>query len=100
MGFKTENANPKLDQGSFPLLIQRAWTNYSPACYADNTNNWRHLGADVKHYESLRTGVVKMDSVLEQIIEISLQYKVDKTVLFGSRARGDNSLSKKTLQIN
>ena len=33
-----------------------------------------------------------MDSVLERIKEISLQYKVDKTVLFGSRARGDHSL--------
>jgi len=32
-----------------------------------------------------------MDSVLEQIKEISLQYKVDKIVLFGSRARGDYS---------
>lgn len=32
-----------------------------------------------------------MDSVLEQIKEISLQYKVDKIVLFGSRARGDHS---------
>ena len=33
-----------------------------------------------------------MDSVLERIKEISLQYKVDKIVLFGSRARGDHSL--------
>lgn len=32
-----------------------------------------------------------MDSVLERIKEISLQYKVDKIVLFGSRARGDHS---------
>lgn len=32
-----------------------------------------------------------MDRVLEQIKEISLQYKVDKIVLFGSRARGDHS---------
>ena len=32
-----------------------------------------------------------MDSVLEQIKEISLQYKVEKIVLFGSRARGDCS---------
>jgi len=32
-----------------------------------------------------------MDSVLEQIKEISRQYKVDKIVLFGSRARGDHS---------
>ncbi|MDI6916040.1 MAG: nucleotidyltransferase domain-containing protein [Desulfitobacteriaceae bacterium] len=32
-----------------------------------------------------------MDRILEQIKEISLQYKVDKIVLFGSRARGDYS---------
>jgi len=32
-----------------------------------------------------------MDSVLERIKEISLQYKVDKSVLFGSRARGDHT---------
>ena len=32
-----------------------------------------------------------MDSVLERIKEISLQYNVDKIVLFGSRARGDHS---------
>lgn len=32
-----------------------------------------------------------MDSVLERIKEISLQYKVDKIILFGSRARGDHS---------
>ena len=31
-----------------------------------------------------------MDRVLERIKEISLQYKVDKVVLFGSRARGDH----------
>ena len=33
-----------------------------------------------------------MDHVLERIKEISLQYKIDKIVLFGSRARGDHSL--------
>lgn len=33
----------------------------------------------------------KMDRVLESIKDISLQYKVEKVVLFGSRARGDNS---------
>lgn len=32
-----------------------------------------------------------MDSVLERIKEISLQFKVDKIILFGSRARGDHS---------
>lgn len=32
-----------------------------------------------------------MDKVLKRIKEISLQYKVDKVVLFGSRARGDHS---------
>ena len=32
-----------------------------------------------------------MDKVLEKIEEISLQYKIDKIVLFGSRARGDFS---------
>ena len=32
-----------------------------------------------------------MDSVLDQIKEISISYKVDKTLLFGSRARGDYS---------
>lgn len=32
-----------------------------------------------------------MDNVLEQIKEVSLQYKVDKLVLFGSRARGDHT---------
>lgn len=32
-----------------------------------------------------------MDSVLEQIIRISMRYKAKRVVLFGSRARGDNS---------
>lgn len=32
-----------------------------------------------------------MDSVLEKIKEISIKYKVEKTLLFGSRARGDYS---------
>ncbi len=32
-----------------------------------------------------------MDRVLDRIKEISLQYRVGKVVLFGSRARGDNS---------
>lgn len=32
-----------------------------------------------------------MDTVLEQMKAIALKYKVDKLVLFGSRARGDHS---------
>jgi len=32
-----------------------------------------------------------MDDVLEQIRRIAVKYKVDKVVLFGSRARGDYS---------
>jgi len=32
-----------------------------------------------------------MDRVIEHIKEIGLKYKVDKIVLFGSRARGDHS---------
>ena len=31
------------------------------------------------------------DNVLEQIKEIAAKYKIDKMVLFGSRARGDHS---------
>ncbi len=32
-----------------------------------------------------------MDAVLNQIIKIAIKYNVEKIVLFGSRARGDNS---------
>ncbi|NJD04760.1 MAG: nucleotidyltransferase domain-containing protein [Ruminiclostridium sp.] len=32
-----------------------------------------------------------MDRVLEHIRQIAIKYKVEKVVLFGSRARGDNS---------
>lgn len=32
-----------------------------------------------------------LDSVIEQIKDISIKYKIDKLVLFGSRARGDNT---------
>ena len=32
-----------------------------------------------------------MDHVLEQIKSIAIKYKVDKILLFGSRARGDNT---------
>ena len=32
-----------------------------------------------------------MDRVLEHIKQIAIKYKVEKVVLFGSRARGDNS---------
>lgn len=32
-----------------------------------------------------------MDSVLLQIKDIAMKYKVEKIALFGSRARGDNS---------
>jgi len=32
-----------------------------------------------------------MDSVIEDIKEIAMKYKVKKIVLFGSRARGDHS---------
>ena len=31
------------------------------------------------------------DNVLEQLTAIALKYKIDKMVLFGSRARGDHS---------
>jgi uncharacterized protein len=34
---------------------------------------------------------MEMDSVIEQIREIAMKYKIDKLVLFGSRARGDHS---------
>jgi uncharacterized protein len=34
---------------------------------------------------------MEMDSVIEQIREIAIKYKIDKLVLFGSRARGDHS---------
>ena len=33
-----------------------------------------------------------MDDILQKIIETTSKYNVDKVVLFGSRARGDNSL--------
>lgn len=33
-----------------------------------------------------------MDEVLQKITQIAGKYKVEKLVLFGSRARGDNSL--------
>ncbi len=33
-----------------------------------------------------------MDSVMEQIKEIAMKYKVEKILLFGSRGRGDHSL--------
>jgi uncharacterized protein len=32
-----------------------------------------------------------VDEVLNQIIEIAKKYNVEKVILFGSRARGDNS---------
>lgn len=32
-----------------------------------------------------------MDHVLEEIIQISKRYKAKRVILFGSRARGDNS---------
>lgn len=32
-----------------------------------------------------------LDSVIEQIKSIAIRYKIDKLVLFGSRARGDNT---------
>jgi predicted nucleotidyltransferase len=32
-----------------------------------------------------------LDHVLEEIIQISVRYKAKKVILFGSRARGDNS---------
>jgi predicted nucleotidyltransferase len=32
-----------------------------------------------------------MDEVLEQIKQLAIKYKVEKIVLFGSRARGDHS---------
>lgn len=32
-----------------------------------------------------------MDNVLEQIKQVALKYKVEKAVLFGSRARGDHT---------
>lgn len=32
-----------------------------------------------------------MDDVLIQICEIAIKYNIEKVVLFGSRARGDNS---------
>lgn len=32
-----------------------------------------------------------LDSVIEQIKGIAIRYKIDKLVLFGSRARGDNT---------
>ena len=31
------------------------------------------------------------DNVLHQIVEIAIKYNIEKVVLFGSRARGDNS---------
>jgi uncharacterized protein len=34
---------------------------------------------------------MEMDSVIEQIREIAIKYKINKLVLFGSRARGDHS---------
>ncbi len=34
---------------------------------------------------------MEMDSVLKQIKDIAMKYKIDKLVLFGSRARGDHS---------
>jgi predicted nucleotidyltransferase len=34
---------------------------------------------------------VNMDQVLKQVIGISVRYKAKKVILFGSRARGDNS---------
>ncbi|HHV16764.1 MAG TPA: nucleotidyltransferase domain-containing protein, partial [Gelria sp.] len=33
-----------------------------------------------------------MDEVLQKIGQVAGKYKVEKLVLFGSRARGDNSL--------
>ena len=36
-------------------------------------------------------GVKIMDEVLQQIQQIAIKYKVEKIVLFGSRARGDHS---------
>jgi len=32
------------------------------------------------------------DYVIEQLCEIAAKYKIEKMVLFGSRARGDHSL--------
>ncbi|HVJ50275.1 nucleotidyltransferase domain-containing protein [Desulfitobacterium sp.] len=32
-----------------------------------------------------------MDKVTEQVREIAMKYKIDKLILFGSRARGDHS---------
>jgi predicted nucleotidyltransferase len=34
---------------------------------------------------------MEMDSVIKQIREIAMEYKIDKLMLFGSRARGDHS---------
>lgn len=31
------------------------------------------------------------DTVLQEIKEIAMKYKIDRVILFGSRARGDNS---------
>lgn len=36
-------------------------------------------------------GYKSMDNVIEQIKEIASKYKINKVLLFGSRARGDNS---------
>jgi len=39
----------------------------------------------------MKRGLDKMDRVIEHIKEIALKYRVDKIILFGSRARGDHS---------
>jgi len=34
-----------------------------------------------------------VDNVIEEVIKISSKYKIEKAILFGSRARGDNTIT-------